>query len=147
MLRKIFWLGAVLVSCLGVALVTGCDQGETGGRLAISGNVTFQGSPLDQGTIEFTSTGEGPAALTGAMIQGGSYEVPAAQGLPPGTYRVRISSVAEDASAPPPEMPGMPGEGGGEAQERIPAEYSSPESEQQVTVTSDGANQFDFDIP
>ena len=146
MVRKTLWLGAVLVFCLGVALVAGCDTGDMGGRLPISGNVTFQGSPLDQGTIEFKSTGEGPAAFTGAMIKGGSYEVPAEQGLAPGTYSVKISSVAGDPSAPVPEMPGMPEDGAPAAEERIPAEYNT-ESTQQVTVTGDGANKFDFDIP
>jgi hypothetical protein len=81
------------------------------------------------------------------MIQDGSYSVPAEKGLPPGKYLVRISSVAEDPSAPVPEMPGMPEDGGvGEAEERIPAEYNT-ESKQEVTVTSEGPNKFDFDIP
>ena len=146
MVRKRLWVSAVVVSCLGVALFAGCETQDTGGRLAISGNVTFQGSPLDQGTIEFTSTGEGATAFTGAMIKGGSYEVPAEQGLAPGTYRVKISSVVEDSSTPVPEMPGMPEDGAPAAQERIPAEYNT-ESTKEVTVTADGANKFDFDIP
>ena len=147
MVRKTLWLSAILVSSMGVAFVVGCTQADTGGRLGISGNVTLRGSPLDQGTIEFRSTGEGAGALTGAMIKQGRYEVPAEKGLTPGTYRVRISSLVEDPSAPPPEAPGMPGEGGGEVQERIPAEFSSPDSEKEVTVTSAGPNRFDFDIP
>jgi hypothetical protein len=138
-------LGAVAVSCIGLVLAPGCEQGGADGRLAVSGTVTFEGAPLDQGSIEFTSTGEGPAVFTGAMIENGKYSVPAGQGLPPGTYLVKISSAAEDPSAPAPEMPGMPEEGAEGAQERIPAEYNT-ESTQEVTVTADGENKFDFNI-
>jgi len=145
-MHKTLWLSVALVACVGVAFVAGCGGGDTGGRLGVSGNVTFQGSPLDQGTIEFTSTGEGATVHTGAMIQGGSYTVPAEQGLPPGTYLVRISSAVEDASAPVPEMPGMAEDGAPQAEERIPAEYNT-ESKQEVTVTSGGSSTFDFNIP
>jgi hypothetical protein len=138
------WLGATMVFATLMAAVLGCGKGDTGGRLGIAGSVTFQGKPLDKGTIEFSSTGE-IAAMTGAMIKNGSYEIPAEKGLPPGKFLVRISSVAEDPSAPVPEMPGMPEDGVGEAKELIPAEYNT-ESKQEVTVTSDGPNQFDFDI-
>jgi hypothetical protein len=141
-MSKSCWLGAVVIFATLMASVVGCGQGGTGGRLAISGNVTFQGKPLGTGTIEFSSTG----GFSGAMITNGKYEIPAEKGLPPGTYLVKISSAAEDPSAPVPEMPGMPEDGaGGEAQELIPAEYNK-ESKQEVTVTSDGPNEFNFDI-
>jgi hypothetical protein len=143
-MRKRWWPGVVVVCCVGVASTVGCKKADTGGRLAVSGTVKFQGSPLDQGTIEFTSSGGGPTVFTGGMIKDGSYSVPAEKGLPPGTYRVKISSVAGGA-APAEEMPGMPAEGAAPPEERIPAEYNSATT-QEVTVTSDGPNKFDFDI-
>jgi len=125
--------------------LTGCGEEDTQGRMAISGIVTFEGKPLDRGTIEFTSVGEA-TAHTGTMIEDGSYDIPARQGLQPGKYLVRISSVADDPNVAP-EMPGMTGEGGVTvAQDRIPAEYNT-ESKQEVTIESDGPNEFDFNIP
>ncbi|MFH1919557.1 MAG: hypothetical protein ABIP48_06725 [Planctomycetota bacterium] len=144
-MSKTIWSGAVIVCTVGVALLAGCAPADTGGRLGVSGTVTFEGKALDQGTIEFTSTGEGAAVHTGAMISGGSYSVPAQQGLPPGTYLVKISSTVEDPSAEVPEMPGMAEEGAPEPEDRIPAEYNT-ESKQEITVTGGGPQKFDFDI-
>lgn len=143
-MRKSLWPGVMVICCIGVALAVGCQKVDTGGRLPVSGTVTFQGSPLDHGTIEFSSSGDGPTVFTGGMIENGSYSVPAEKGLPPGKYLVKISSVVGGA-APVEEMPGMLEEGAAPPEERIPAEYNTA-STQEVTVTSEGPNKFDFDI-
>ena len=140
---KIPWLSRVIVLCVGVALLGGCGPANPRGNLAISGNVTFQGQPLDQGSIEFTSLPGETEARSGAMIQNGSFSIVAHQGLPPGKYRVRIYSSAEAGMTEVPEAPGDSTEV--ETTERIPAEWNT-ESEKEIEVTSGGANKFDFDI-
>ncbi len=136
----------VILFCLAAPLLAGCDPDNPKGTLGVEGAVTFQGQPLDRGTIEFTAAGEGSATHTGAVIKDGRYSVPAHQGLSPGTYRVRISSAKEATSGGEPEAPGMPEAGAAPPEERIPPEYSSPESTKQITVTDDKKT-FDFDIP
>jgi hypothetical protein len=81
---------------------------------------------------------------TGTLIRDGEFSIPAEKGLPPGTYRLEITSpdnnaapvVFRDASGGP-GIPTQP--------ERIPPEYNV-KSDKTVEVTTDGDNLFVFDI-
>lgn len=73
----------LLVSALG------CSSGND--LVAISGKVTFDGQPVDQGQIVFTPQSTGQTAA--APIVAGAYAVPADKGASPGaTYTVRITA-------------------------------------------------------
>ena len=126
-----------------VAALAGC--GPDNGRLAISGNVTLDGVPLDQGSIRLTSSGTEKLFASGAMIQQGEFYIPKDKGLPPGTYVVEISS--PDTSVPPVVYQGAPGEPAlpPTAPERIPPEYNV-DSKQTVEVSADRDNHFEFEI-
>lgn len=133
---------ATMMIGLGLALLSGCGQKNTTGRYEVAGVVTFQGKPLDQGTIEFAPEGGGGAA-GGAMIKDGGFTVPETHGLRPGLYQVKIySSDAATTGA----APAFPGESRTVAKERIPAAYNS-KSKLTAKVTEEGPNQFNFDIP
>jgi hypothetical protein len=134
-------LGA-LFAILFIVLV-GCRPRSD--RLAVSGDVTLDGAPLDEGSIRLTSTGTEKLFASGAMIQKGKYHIPQEKGLPPGTYRVEISS--PDTKAPLVVYKGAPGEPAlpPTAPERIPPEYNS-NSKHTVEVRVDGDNHFAFDI-
>lgn len=80
------WAFAVSVSCLSLA---GCGDDSAGH--AVSGKVSFQGQPIDQGTINFRAT-DG-SLYGGGLGADGSFEYE----LPSGDYQVRI-----DAPAPMP---------------------------------------------
>jgi len=121
---------------------TGCGQGGASGRQAISGTVTFQGKPLEQGTIQIISMDPGKQAISGGMIKGGKFSIAADKGLAPGKYRVRISSPEEGSGA----APAMPGDPAPVAKERIPPEYSGPESKLEIEVTKGGKNEFKLEI-
>ena len=130
--------GAAIVALLfGLA---GCGSDNPLGREAVSGKVTFNGLPLDAGSINFEPQQAGGVA-SGAVIAEGSYNIPAHQGLPPGRYLVRInasqSAPAAIAQLPPgaPEPPGI---------ERIPPDFNA-QSQHFVEVGQD-TNQFDFAI-
>jgi len=133
---------ATLLAML-LLLLSGC--GPRSDRLAVSGAVTLDGAPLDEGSIRLTSTGNGKLFASGAMIQNGKFNVPQEKGLPPGTYRVEISS--PDTAVPPVVYKGAPGEPAlpPTAPERIPPEYNS-NSKQIVEVSMHGDNHFEFDI-
>ena len=142
MLNTRFFRLAVLPGM--VAMVSfGCRPENPLGRLAISGTVRLEGERLDQGSIEFAPTEEGPNVTSGGRIENGRFRIPAHQGLPPGTYLVRISSA--EAVGEPIE-PEFPGDSPVVAQERIPQQYNV-KSDKHVTVTEGGRNVFDFDIP
>lgn len=129
----------LVVGCLG--LCSGC--GSEGKRLALSGSVKFQGKLVERGNITFLTTSGSPGPVCGAPIQAGRYDIPASQGLEPGTYRVLISwSVPGETLSPEEKAAGS----SPRAKELIPPKYNSPNSPLMVEVKVSGTNQFDFDL-
>ncbi|NLF71831.1 MAG: carboxypeptidase regulatory-like domain-containing protein [Candidatus Anammoximicrobium sp.] len=132
-----------MLSCLLVTSL-GCGSGNPLNRQAVSGNVTLDGQPLDQGTIELVPTSSEQGVLSGGMIADGSFQVAADKGLPPGTYTVRIYSTETSAAgaAPPAGADIAPAQ---PAKERIPARYNS-QSELKAEVKDGESNTFTFDL-
>jgi len=128
---------------IGIAVVLSGGCGPSDPRLAISGSVQFAGQPLAAGTIEFAPVGSGGQA--GASINDGRFDIPAARGLPPGDYLVRIT--AAPVSLPTAMPPGPPGPESmkkpAAAADEIPAKYNS-ETELTVTVAKKSDNEFEF---
>ena len=96
---------------LGALLLVGCGAEGPAGR-EISGNVSYQGTPLASGTIEFFAADEDQQIWQTTVAQG-KYFVPAASGLMPGSYGVRIQSVVvraarSEATDPVPQVVDIP---------------------------------------
>ena len=131
---------AVALIVAALACLHGC--GASDGPQAVSGSVTYQGKPLGHGSVTFlTTVGErGPAG--GALITDGRFEIPAARGLVPGTYRVAISApepggqltAAEKAAGASPK-----------ARETMPAKYNAA-TELTAEIRVGAANRFDFNL-
>jgi hypothetical protein len=102
--------------------------------------VTFKGQPLDHGTIEFSPVGDG--VQTGSAIVNGRYEIPEEQGLPPGKYKVVISSAGPGKAAAPIDLPG---DAPPPSPERIPAKYNA-QSELTIDVTPESEGVYNFDL-
>lgn len=140
MMNRRRWLVLASVVCL--TWSSGCGgSGDDINRQAISGTAEFEGKPLDKASISFEPAGEGATIFGGATITEGEFTIPAERGLPPGKYRVRISSASETG-----ETVEAPGESSQLAVERIPAEWNA-NSEQYIQVEDGGDNKFDFKIP
>ena len=135
----VFWLSVMV-------LVSGCNQ--YGGRQEISGTVKLKGEPLDQGIITFSPIGPADEAeavtKSGAAIASGAYRINQEDGLVPGKYLVTITSGDGKTPANPDEPPGPTGNI--VSKERIPAEYNVS-SRQEVEVSADKPNVFNYDIP
>ena len=121
--------------------ILGCEQGDPLGRLPVRGTVTLDGEPLDEGVIQFLPT-TANGSRTGGLVAAGRFDIPAQNGLLPGTYKVTLNSADKDGEPEPQEAPGptmlvSP--------ERIPARYNR-NTELEAVVKSDGANQFQFDL-
>ena len=85
-----------------------CQDNNPQGRVAVRGNVTLEGQPISEGSIQFESLPElQPNVITGGVIQQGTFSLTAANGLiPEQEYTVRIKSMEEvpgsrDKSADP----------------------------------------------
>lgn len=127
---------------LAAGLFSGCDSDPLG-RKAIQGKVTLDGQPLNTGSVEFHPTSAGGGAVqSGAIIAAGSYSIPRAQGLPPGTYRVMVFATEEAPPLPPDHMPGddVP-----EPKSLIPSQWNT-DSQHTIEVTESGDNEFNFEI-
>lgn len=133
--RHVYCCVALVVGCL-----IGCGPGD--GRVAVNGSVTLKGEPLDEGVIEFISTG----MKSGTTIQNGKYDIPRDQGLIAGTYKVMITS--GDGRTPADSPDGLPGPTGANivSKDRIPKEYNI-NTKLEAKVEGSSPNKFDFAIP
>jgi len=126
-----------LAVCL-LAGVSGCG-GDAIDRLAISGEVTLDGGPLDDASITLVPVGPGPSA--GAEISEGRFAIERSAGPSPGTYRVEIRAYrGTGQQIPDDDNPGQMTEA---TEQIIPGRYNR-DTELEVEVTVDGENHFQF---
>lgn len=83
---------ARIASLWGVAasalFLGGCDDGPP--RFALSGQVSYDGVPVEAGNIGFVPMPADATTAAGAEIANGRYEIPRHEGPVAGTYRVVI---------------------------------------------------------
>lgn len=137
-MRTILMTG-VCIAVGSAIFASGCSSEPR--RQAVSGTVTFQGRPLESGSIEFSPEADGKGSIGGAVVSKGKYEIPAAQGLLPGRYKVSVSAAGGKAEPGPDDAPGE----NKPQKELIPEKYNAA-TELRADVTSGGANQFPFDL-
>jgi hypothetical protein len=109
--------------------------------LAVSGEVKFQGKPLDQGAITFLADDPSQGSGGGAPIKDGRYSIPAQHGLLPGRYKVMITSADPKNTPDPDALPGyLP----------VPRDRVQPRYNKDTTLTADvkaeGPNTFNFEV-
>ena len=133
----------LMLLAAGVGLLTGCGR-DPHARQGVTGTVTFQGTPLDQGRIQFVpATSAGPTEA-GTTIENGKYSVPAEPGLVHGTYKVSIFSY--DKTGAKVQSTDLPGESGAtQFRERIPAKYNTA-TDLTAEIKADGKNVADFKL-
>lgn len=86
---------------LSLILAWGCGARDPTDRQPVSGVVTLDGRPLDDGAILLEPLDQGGrGTFVGATIRRGSFAIERDQGPTPGPYRVRIYSSA-GVQAPP----------------------------------------------
>jgi hypothetical protein len=134
--------------CLVVAgaVAPGCSHGDGLPREPVSGLVTLDGQPLDQGAIQFSpavETRAGTAVSGGAVIDGGRFSIDREHGLVPGSYKVGVNAAAGEPARTGSEGPG--GKPLARPRERIPAKYNG-ETILTAEVKKGGPNQFRYDL-
>ncbi|MEZ6131025.1 MAG: hypothetical protein R3C59_20330 [Planctomycetaceae bacterium] len=87
---RFVWLSlAVLFLCTTVSGCGGAPAYEGATRYAVTGNVTFDGEPINGGMISFIPEND-KLNPSGGPIENGAYSIPAEKGPNEGTYRVAI---------------------------------------------------------
>lgn len=137
-MRRAFGLAVLAV------IAAGCGRSPT--PMRVWGEVTFDGQPLPEGTIAFTSIAPHTGPATGGPIRDGRYDVPANVGpLSGGQYRVEITAIRPSGR----RIPNTIGFGGGTLEPPemyIPATYNIS-STLQVTISArPEENKFDFPL-
>ena len=149
MIRRTAVLGLTVLS--GIVLV-GCGD-SLEGREAISGTVKLKGQPPPVGAIVTFEPLENQGTGVYAAVTGGSFAVPRENGLKPGKYLVRVTAGDGKTAVNPtdPEPDAAPGPGGPGGTNIVSKDLVPPDwnvrSRHEVTVTRDGQNKFDFEIP
>jgi len=127
-------------------IAVGC--GGSDGRVAVSGTVKLKGQSIKDGAIIMFEPLESQGSSISPTVAGGAFSVPASSGLKPGKYLVRITAGDGKTAVNPVDPSSPPGPGGTNiiSKELVPRDWNVA-SKQEVTVTKDGPNKFDFDIP
>jgi len=79
----------VLTICVVISALVGCESRQ-GGRVAVSGSVSYDGKPLESGQVVFEPQGPGRMAI--AQVVDGHYSIARERGPMPGKYVVRITA-------------------------------------------------------
>ena len=132
----------LLLVVLGLSPLTGCSAKPYEGksRIPISGKVTYDGRPIDGGTISFIPA-DGSNRVSGGPLIQGAYQVPEEKGANEGEYRVEVRWPRPTGKKykDPDTL-----ETYNEQKESMPKKYNT-QSELTASVT-ETKNQFDFDL-
>jgi len=125
---------AVVAVGLSLAVLSGC-----GSKAAVQGTVTFDGTPIDSGSITFVPEASGGQKAT-AQITNGKYSIDSDRGPPAGKYKVEITSMKSlvGKKGADPDMQR------GDARQVLPDKFNKA-----TTLTADlksGSNTVDFDL-
>jgi hypothetical protein len=114
-------------------LLLGCRRTGELEMVVVSGTVTYQGKPIEEGEIRLVPVGDTKGPTSAGLIRDGHYEITARGGVPVGTHRVEIHGVRPVAGATPAEdRPGMAA-GSLPKQQYLPKQYNDS-SELKVTI-------------
>ena len=132
------WL-CISACFLALVPVMGCSPPTC----SVSGQVVFDGQPLDDGLIRFRPTDAGSDAAGQAKIQGGGYRI---DGIPIGEYRVWIMAQRKTGrkTRSPDSKTGEEPVVEDEVIQIIPVRYNV-RSELSATL-AEGENEHDFDL-
>jgi hypothetical protein len=136
-LKRIGAMLAVVVTALGT-----CGCGRDTDRLPLAGTVSWQGRPLDKGSIVFVPTAGHRGPKLGAKIVAGEFQIDAERGATPGAYRVEVRpDSGEYPHSPTDARP----HAASSPQLLIPPEYNS-QSRLTVAVSAEQTT-FNFELP
>ncbi|MEM7455759.1 MAG: hypothetical protein AAF456_15505 [Planctomycetota bacterium] len=135
-----------------VALCTitaGCGKDYGVELHSVSGNVSLDGKPLENATVEFRPEPGSEVKNRGAIgftDSAGNYKLlfRDTEGCPEGKFVVMISTSSEFANGPQGMEDGASENAGTGAS--VPSRYQGPTSELRAIVESDGENAFDFEL-
>lgn len=105
--RRLCLAAQCLTAVVGLSVAGGCSGSS--GRCAVSGRVTFDEAPVDEGVIVFVPTAGSQGPSAGGEVRSGRYAIEAAGGpLAGGRYRVEITGFRKTGRRLPEVVGGPP---------------------------------------
>jgi len=127
----------LLVAALLAFVLTGCPSTSGPPRYKISGKVTFQGQPVEEGNITFADVATGQVN-EGPLGSGGTYSTE----LPAGSYKVNITPPLVETKPTADTPPDMVEKN----VNNIPKKYRRQESSGLTADIAKDKRTFDFDL-
>lgn len=126
----------------------GCGKAKTLEKMAISGKVTHNGKPLENGEILFKPQDGSNVPPSAAIITNGEYKAPT--GIAAGTYRVEVmgyKAVTTKELSPggldrPPQLGAMPMG----RENYLPEKFNAKTTLEKLTVKSGASVQQNYDL-
>lgn len=115
-----------------------------GGATSVAGKVTWDGKPVEKGTITFEPA-DGKGQSTGGAIEGGRYELKGATTPGPGKQIVRIRGMRKTGKSIKAGPPFPPEKMIEEEEEFLPAGYNV-NSTLTAEISAGVANEKDFEL-
>jgi len=125
-----------------IGMCLGCGSEGGGDRAAVEGKVTFDGTPVEDGAINFAPAAGTKGPSTGGQIKGGRYSLPAAAGPFVGRHRVEIH--APRPTGKKIANPYKQGETVDELKDAVPARYNTASTLR--GEVKPGRNTIDFEL-
>jgi hypothetical protein len=147
----------VLISGIVTVVIVGCGDDGLSTRYPVSGYVTYNGTPLEVGTVTFYAVGGQNAEARGASgsISNGKYTLSTIggdDGAFPGEYVVAIAARKPDMSKAEANKTGGSmhqddvAKAFKEAKSAIPKKYESTTTSQLKATVTNGSNKIDFPL-
>jgi hypothetical protein len=143
-----------ILAALGLLAILGCGDDGLAKRYAVSGRVTFKGTPVSSGTITFVPEDSKAGRTATAVITDGSYKLTTltpGDGAFPGKYQVSV--VARDADTS--EVAKAPNSlrrikqiaaANLKARSILPEKYATPSTSGLTREVLAQSNQIDFEL-
>jgi hypothetical protein len=130
-----------VVALLFIPTFVGCGAKDGIDRVLVSGQVTFNGSPLAKGQIRFVPIEDSTGPITVESITDGFYTSKDVGGVPVGVHRVEIRGYDPEVYAKAPKGPGSP-----PIPQLLPKKYNH-QSELKATLESGKSEEtLDFNL-
>lgn len=124
--------------------ITGCGDSDELQRTEVTGKVTFDGEPVNEGTMTLIPAAGNQGSGSGTAIVDGEYTIEREKGPTPGTYQVQIVGRRKTGKEIPAGPPAPPGSMVPEIESYIPAKYNTATT---LTINIDSvAVEKDFNL-
>lgn len=133
-------LMSLMVCATLVVLVGGCGSGSGPERASVEGTVTFNGEPIETGSIQFVPVEGVVGKAVSAPITNGEFSLSSSEGPAVGMNKVVIDATRKTGK----QKKNIMGEMEDEIEHFIPARYNA-QTELQVEITS-GSNEESFEL-